>query len=272
MLLTGEQSQKSWSSLVPLRATGKKLPLFCFHAGGGHVFFYKALTHHLDTTQPVYALQPKGIDGSELHHQSIEEMASDYIREIRSVQTKGPYHLLGTCFSNAVGLEVANQLTAEGEEVAMLAIIDSGPTHLIPVSPNGEKKTVRRFAKMLGKGDWKGIVKKLRNRWIRLQKKYNSQKSEEEKNLNAMVDALNMMYRKYIWKPFDGKITFIRSEEFASRSDKKFHIEQWTNLAGQGLEVHVVPGHHLTLFEEPEVDGLVKQLEQCLETEQVSIN
>ncbi|MEM8906223.1 MAG: condensation domain-containing protein, partial [Bacteroidota bacterium] len=266
-LISGDQQATTdWSSLVPLRSGGNKAPLFCFHAGGGHVFFYKGLAMYLNVDRPVYAIQPKGIDGGAIHHQTIESMANDYIEEIQQVQPQGPYHLLGTCFSNAVGLEVANQLAVAGEEVALLAIIDSGPAHLIPVSPNGERKPLRRFARLLQRGDWKGIVKKLRNRWIRYQQKINEKnESEEERNLRLLVDNLNRLYQRYTWQQFPGKITFIRSKEFAERKDKKYHLQQWSKLAGGGLEVHVVPGHHQTLFEEPEIGGLVEQLAQCLE-------
>lgn len=40
-LIQDETKDKPWSALVPLRASGSKPPLFCLHAGGGHVFFYK---------------------------------------------------------------------------------------------------------------------------------------------------------------------------------------------------------------------------------------
>ncbi|MEM9820358.1 MAG: amino acid adenylation domain-containing protein [Bacteroidota bacterium] len=267
-LLENKTSGLTWSSLVPLKITGERKPLFCFHAGGGHVFFYKALAQHIHPEQPIYALQPKGGEGEQSAYASIEAMAADYISEIRSVQEKGPYHLLGTCFSNAVGLEVANQLQASGEEVAELFIVDSGPRHLVPVSPNGERKTVRRFANMLRNGDWQGITKKLNNRWKRRQKKRRAQRSDAEMQLFNLVDSLNQMYKKYTWKAFAGKITFIRSQEFADRPDKKFHLEQWNKLAEKGLDIHVVPGHHISLFEEPEVEGLAEQLDACLQLEE----
>ena len=36
-------------------------------------------------------------------------------------------------------------------------------------------------------------------------------------------------------------------------------------MAAEGLEVHLVPGNHKTLFEEPHVRGLAEKLRFCLQ-------
>lgn len=260
-----DEKQDEWSSLVSLNKTGTKPPLFCIHSGGAHVFFYHPLAQHLGNKQPLYALQPVGLDGKEQFHSTINEMASYYIQEMKKVQPIGPYHLLGTCFSNAVGLEMAHQLKNNGEEIAMLLFVDSGPAYLEGAVARGEKKTASRFAKMVKNGDWKGISKKLRNRWIRTQQKVLAPlENEQEKNLRLTIQSLNHLYNYYDWMPIDERITFIRSSEFAGRIDKDGHISQWTKLAQGGLDIHVVSGHHLTLFAEPEVGELANKIKECI--------
>ena len=267
-----------WSSIVSLNKNGSnkngsKPPLFCIHSGGGHVFFYQPLAKRLSSDQPLFALQPSGLDGQNILHSSIEEMARFYIQEMKKVQATGPYHILGTCFSNAVGLEIANQLQANGDTVAILIIVDSGPQYLLGASFRGEKKTMSRFASMIKDGNWSGIHKKFRNRFIRSKQKItHSFKSEQEQHLQLTINNLNELYHQYTWKPFDGKITFIRSTEFANRADKNNHITQWNQLAKKGLEVHVTEGHHLTLFKEPEVAGLTEIITTCLQKAQEEEN
>ncbi len=262
-----EEEQGNWSSLVALNKQGSKPPLFCIHSGGAHVFFYQPLAQHLSPEQPLYALQPMGLDGKETLHSSIEEMAQYYIQEMKKVQPAGPYHLLGTCFSNAVGLEMAKQLEANGDVVALLIIVDSGPQYLLGATARGEKKTASRFAKMIKEKDWKGIQKKFRNRFIRAkQKALAPLENEQERNLRLTIQNLNQLYHYYSWTPFEGEITFIRSTEFAQRKDKNIHIEQWKKLANGGLDIHVVEGHHTTLFAEPEVKGLAVKIKECLES------
>ncbi|MEM6963222.1 MAG: amino acid adenylation domain-containing protein [Bacteroidota bacterium] len=260
-----DEDGSNWSAIVPLNKKGSKPALFCIHSGGGHVFFYHPLAQHLSPEQPLYALQPSGLDGKATLHSSIEAMAADYIQEMKKVQPEGPYHILGTCFSNAVGLEMANQLQSAGETVALLIFVDSGPQYLLGAEERGGKQPVTRFVKMIKAGNWKGIQKKFRNRFIRTkQKALAPLENEQERHLRLTIQNLNQLYHHYSWKPFDGKITLIRSSEFAQRKDKDIHITQWQKLAKGGLEVHTTEGHHTSLFMEPEVQGLAEKIKACV--------
>jgi thioesterase domain-containing protein len=73
----------------------------------------------------VYGLQAKGLERGEAPARSVEEMASDYVAEIRAVQPTGPYHLLGWSFGGLIAYEIACRLQAEGQEVALLALLDT---------------------------------------------------------------------------------------------------------------------------------------------------
>jgi amino acid adenylation domain-containing protein len=262
-LIQGETKTEAWSTVVPLRASGSKRPLFCIHAGGAHVFFYNGLTKYLSVEQPVYAIQPQGLDGLKEYHLTIEEMATHYIKEVRKVQPEGPYQLLGTCFSNAVCLEMAIQMEAMGLEVSMY-IVDSAPAHLIPLE---KSKPVQRFIRILQDQNWSLLYRKLRRRFFIVKKKVVVKKeSDAQRRLREMIHSLNSLYAAYTWKPFGGKITLIRSTQFAHREGKQFHLKQWKSLAKGGLEVHVVEGRHLTIFEEPAVQGLAEKLEECFGT------
>jgi len=258
-------ASNNWSSVATINSGGNKTPLFCIHSGAAHVFFYRNLSKHLGSQQPVYALQPKGLDGQEVQHDTIEAMATFYIEELKKVQMKGPYAILGTCFSNAVGIEMAHQLKAAGDELELLLFIDSAPAHLQSSLVRGEKKTVQRFSKMLKSGDWKSIQKKLKHRLIYLNRNlFTRFKNEQQQNLQGTINNLNLLYKRYTWQDIDEKVVLIRSSEFANQAEKDYHVSQWQKLAKKGLEVHVVEGHHLTLFEEPEVQGLAKKIGELL--------
>lgn len=112
------------TSLVAIQPRGSKPPLFCMHAGAGSVLFYYPLSRALGPSQPLYALQAQGIDGRGIPHDTLPAMAAHYIREIRTVQPSGPYHLAGFCLGATIAFEMAQQLRAAGESVALLASFD----------------------------------------------------------------------------------------------------------------------------------------------------
>lgn len=111
--------------LLPLRPQGSRQPLFCVHPAAGISWVYSGLLRHVGADRPVHGLQARGLKGAP--PASVEEMAADYLRQIRSVQPSGPYHLLGWSFGGVVAHAMAVRLQAEGEEVALLALLDGYP-------------------------------------------------------------------------------------------------------------------------------------------------
>jgi len=123
---------RPWSPLVPLQPVGSKLPLFCVHPIFGVVLPYHKLAYQLGPDQPFYGLQPYGLDGVHPPCNRIEEMAAHYIEAVRQVQPHGPYQLGGWSFGGLVAFEMAQQLHRAGQQVSLLAILDT----LAPVASN----------------------------------------------------------------------------------------------------------------------------------------
>lgn len=127
-----------WSSLVPMQPKGSKPPLFYMHAGGGNLLVYRELTHSLGDDQPVYGLQPRGLDGKFDPFQTIEDMADYYLAQILAVQPEGSYFLAGLSTGGMIAFELAQRLREQGKEVALLAMFDTiGPDYpkLLPLLP-----------------------------------------------------------------------------------------------------------------------------------------
>lgn len=117
-------ADESWASLVPIHTSGTKPPLFCIHGGRGNVVSFRKLSQMLGGNQPFYGLQWNGFSGK-TGHTTIEEMASSYLQQIRTVQPNGPYLVAGHCVGGLVAYEMAQQLTAQGESVAIVAMFDT---------------------------------------------------------------------------------------------------------------------------------------------------
>jgi thioesterase domain-containing protein/acyl carrier protein len=101
------------------------LPLFLIHPHGGTVFCYQALVAALGRDLPIFGIQCRGLEEGERPLSSFEEMAADYIGEIRRWQPEGPYQVAGWSMGGLVAYETARQLEAMGQEVALLGIFDS---------------------------------------------------------------------------------------------------------------------------------------------------
>jgi len=118
------------TNLVELRAaSGRRpgAPLFLLHGMGGSVMVLRGLARAIGGERAVWGVEAEGMDGQTTPHGSVEEMADAAVQEIRSVAPQGPYLLAGYSFGGLVALEVARRLAAAGEEVALLAMLDTFP-------------------------------------------------------------------------------------------------------------------------------------------------
>ena len=129
-VLRGDANPLSLGSLVPIRVQGSRPPLFCVHADGS-VFIYRRFAEYLDPSIPIYGLQAHGLaDPSHQPFRYVDEMAAHYIREIRTVQPQGPYHLCAFSAGGLIIFEMARQLHQMGEQVAFVGLLDAyGPDY-----------------------------------------------------------------------------------------------------------------------------------------------
>ncbi|MET0317676.1 MAG: thioesterase domain-containing protein, partial [Rhodococcus fascians] len=117
--------EASLETLLPVRPQGTLAPLFCVHPAIGLSWCYTGLLSHIESERPVYGLQSPMLSGDQEPFESIEEVAAHYIAEIKSVRPEGPYHLLGWSLGGLIAHEMAVQLERDGDEVALLTMLDS---------------------------------------------------------------------------------------------------------------------------------------------------
>lgn len=118
------EAEVSWKSVVPIKPNGSKIPLFLIHGAGANITPFYGLAEHLDGEQPVYGIQSKGLDGVEAPLETIEEMATYYLEEIRKVYPKGPFHVGGQSFGAYVAFEMAKQMKSKGESIGRVFLFD----------------------------------------------------------------------------------------------------------------------------------------------------
>jgi len=115
------------SCLIRLQA-GPKSPIYFIHGSGGGALTYRDLARAIDGEHAMYGFAARGLDSDEPPHASIEAMASHYLALARTVHPGGPFLLVGASLGGTVAYEMARQLTAAGDSVALCALLDSpGP-------------------------------------------------------------------------------------------------------------------------------------------------
>jgi thioesterase domain-containing protein len=235
--------------------------------------FYRELVDALDPDQPVYGLQPEGLDGQAIPKTTIEEIAADYVRDVLAFRPVGPYLFAGYCYSGYIAFEIARQLHERGTPVAMLALIDTGPGLSRPTRVELERKKFRDFRErdVRGKAAW--VAKRARGLSWKVGKRLRWSAYDILLYLRLPMpeplrDLRQAGYRawwQYRTKPAPVKLTLFRAVE-AGRDWTR--IALWSQAATGGVDV--VPLHgagisHDNLLQEPYVSTLALGLDQLIE-------
>jgi len=210
-------------------------------------------------------------------------MAAHYVKELREFQPEGPYYLGGRSLGGTIAFEMARQLNAQGQEVALLALLDSYPVGHAKLAArrDSSKSEVRHYLRKVGahltnmrnlpihdkvgylidKSQYLPIRIKSRI-WRTIYRSYQSLGHEVPRALRIVEEFNWLAAREYTPHFYDGQITlFWASQDVRAKFDL---LEGWQTLALGGMEVHEVPGTHLDMIKEPHVAELAKKLEQCL--------
>ncbi|MDJ0901106.1 MAG: amino acid adenylation domain-containing protein [Xenococcus sp. MO_188.B8] len=236
-----------WSSLVPIQPNGSKPPLFYMHAGGGNLLFYRDLALSLGSDQPVYGLQPRGLDGNITPSSNILEMAEFYISQIRTIQPEGPYYLAGLSTGGLIAWEIARQLEKQGQSVGLLALFDTyGPGYpkLLPLTTRlGSVITwvgidvIRRVMRLPG-----NILSEIRNRGLRaagfkvlekfkLVKQFkNSDSRLQETRFNHQINKKIDKYKNVVMHPSKAEKTInLIITALLRKSSRPYYASAFTN-------------------------------------------
>jgi amino acid adenylation domain-containing protein len=279
--LRGGESGET-SSLVPIQPAGSRPPLFCVHPAGGDVLCFAELARHLGPDQPFYGFQSRGLTGAEPPLTRIEDMAAHYIEEMRRQQPQGPYRLGGWSLGGVVAFEMARQLREQGDEIALLVILDSVPD--LTAEAAGFQTDVDFLL------DMAGYVESLWGRSLGLTRAdLESLDSEAQMEVfaerlrgadflppGAGVEQLARILRVYKAnanaagfyepRPYPGGLTLIRAADMPPVPEGPLSEPDlgWGRVVEGPVEVLPVPGQHLTILAEPYVEGLARELERCL--------
>lgn len=246
LLRQGQVSNYDLDSPLVLLAEGEPnmVPLFLIHPVGGDVLCYVPLARALGGKRSIYGLRYIELSESS-RFINIEHIAESYVALIRQVQPSGPYQLGGWSLGGVIAYEIAQQLNAAGQQVQMLALIDSYTPSLI-------EKLELEFKDNVSK---QILINPNKHFYLE------HPRSKYEVTLSDHL-------RRYHPKPYHGQVTLF----YASDHQPQDLTLGWGELIRSGLTMHALPGHHYSMLEASHLDVLVALLSTDLLTVDFSID
>ena len=251
-----------WSSLVAIQPRGARLPIFCVPGHSGTILCFQELARQLGPEQPLYGLEPRGLDGRFAPQSSVEEIAAAYVEEIRGFQPAGPYCLAGYCFGGLVAYEMARTLREAGQTVAVLALFDADA----PAAPGDTAGLGRRLGRLaaqlrveyanLAALDARGRLAYARARLDRAGGQVAAlvgagRDTEDDPFVEQVARAQTLAARGYRPGPYAGPMVVYKAQHRLTSHfvDPWFG---WRELVRDGLDVRLIPSRGGSIIQDPD--------------------
>ena len=210
-------------------------------------------------------------------------MAACYVEAIQSVQSEGPYLLGGWSMGGEIAFEMAQQLHAQGERVALLALLDARiPSSDENVADEDFEATlmadvVRYFGLSTEFSESLALLPhdELLARVVEQGKRAGLIPADiEASQAQRLIDLCKSDFRasrNYVLRSYPGRVTLFKASEDLSRN----HLDPtlgWSDWAEGGVDVQIVPGNHATMVYKPNVETLAEKLAACIDRVQPDLD
>jgi amino acid adenylation domain-containing protein len=270
--IDNSQSESIYKSLVPIKASGNKAPIYIIHGEGLNVLNFSHLVTYMDSEQPIYGLQALGLMGDDQPLENLPDIAGHYIKEIMQHNPSGPYLLAGYSFGGYVAVEMRKQLTAMGRQVKMLMMFDTNAEKteykdwmILP------KKVKRNLPKLLS------FIKSLLSHPLALakqqyqlftQKRLEKTSKHDAKSFYQKIKNIKqkhlVAFRKYPMEAFDDKVYLYRAD-ICVHYVNDYEFLGWKKFAKKGVELYHIPGDHLSMLLPPNVKEFASILQKSID-------
>ncbi|WP_458327064.1 thioesterase domain-containing protein [Bacillus cereus] len=252
--------------IIALKENKGKTPIYLIHQVGGYCFRYRHLTRILGNECSVYGVQISNPFGD---FSSIKEMAEHYINEIKKIQPKGPYFLVGHSLGGSIAFEMAIQLQKSGDKVGSIALLD---TFLTPfsdaVNEIDEAELILEYVK--------DRIQLSENQIQEMNKLYGDEKvkfildiGKTANYYRVDMDVIQLkrvlsVYVKHLtaWKlyqkpndQYHGEFLFFRSQREKDNSSMG-----WNEIVSKPMEIYSLDALHHELVEEPYVQMVATKI------------
>lgn len=250
--------------IVPIQPEGRRPPFFAVHVLGKNEELFRPLAAAMVPDQPIYGLSV-GVPRN-LGEIDVQRSARVYFEEIQRHYPEGPLGLGAVSMAAYFAYELAQLLRAAGREVRVLAVLDA-------MGPDG-RPHLRGLAKLrahLQQFRKRGILTHLsaikRHRIDMLNDLRAARTSApNEVNGYTIIAANVRAVETYVPLPYEGRLSVFRAAESFWDSPEAIATGLgWASVAQGGLELHDLPGTHLSILHPENVGVLAAHLRRLLD-------
>jgi amino acid adenylation domain-containing protein len=249
---------ESASSLIAIRRVGSRRPFFLVPGGAGgenELLVYARFARHLGHDQPFFGFQTRDV-GLGKAGVRVEELAHRLLRDVTRLQPAGPYLLGGECIGGVIAFEMAQQLRAGGEEVALLVLLDT----LAGYAAHSGDQSIGRLSRTINR--LRCAVQKVRGAPAAAAVAEDHPADWWSTTVARQYMSAIAAYRPV---PYAGALDVVVNDQWHRQNATL----GWDALARGGLRAHVVPGDHTSYIRE-HVRATAKALGACLRRAQGS--
>lgn len=255
------------SPLALLKPGTGGTPVFLTHGIGGSVIDLVPLARRIKVDGPIYGMEARGNDGVEEPFESIEEMAQFYLDAVQRLQPTGPYFFIGYSLGGLVVFEMAQRLSAGGEQISLLTMLDSypHPNHL--AADQRLRLSVRKVGRRAA-SVWKASHHDTAPK-APPHANAGSPSPESLSTAAAQIRAMEsaeLAWARYSPKFYRGKVNFIRAAEVTHFPEDAAAV--WTKLASE-FQLETVPGNHVSILH-AHIEDLATAVSRCLANAEIS--
>ncbi len=273
---SSEPVKREWSPLVQIKKGEEGVhPLYLVHGAGGDVLTFRSLSDYLDPRLPFFALRAKGSNGDIELDETIEEMATTYLKAVREHQPEGPYTLGGYSGGGNIAYEMAQQLVAAGETVNHIIMFDtlSADALINPPSLLRRLWEIRRWS-------MKDVLSWPKRKLLY----YFFQAQAKRANLSKIVDdhilagerippelIEHRMTTNYVQaedryepKPYDGDIIILRALKVKTEFLAVGRNLGWDNMVSGEITVYDFNCNHFDMMQDPTIGAIGDVLNKTL--------
>ncbi|MEO7362444.1 MAG: amino acid adenylation domain-containing protein [Gemmatimonadaceae bacterium] len=272
------RANSSQKYLFPLNAEESGAPIFFLpggHGGDYEFLVYARLVHFVGEGFKFYGLRARSADGIVPAHESVEQMVTDYLTEIRVIQPHGPYRLVGNCIGGVVAFEMGRQLERAGEEVRTLVMMDTdyptrakylGKRWTRPFVQFNQRWSIGYYAERSAhhlralrsvpwSRKWSYIAGKSQ---LAIRDTAATARTVTVDPAEAVLFGYQDTLRRYVPGEYGGAIDIIINEREAEDAH-----DGWASIVRGEIAVHIAPGDHDSYIRE-NVQVTARQLKECL--------